>query len=322
MCCSRVSAALSPLTDLRLSRADARGDDIVEQDARMKFGIAFANTMTFTSGAGAIELAKAAEGAGFESLWTVEHIVYPEGYESTYPYAPNGKMPGSGDSPIPDPLIWLAYAAAHTTTLKLATGISLLPERHPVMYAKEVATLDSMSGGRLMLGIGIGWLREEFEALDIPWEGRTRRTEEYADVMRELWKTDGVSYDGEFINFENLSSNPKPPSGSVPIHIGGHSEAAAKRAGRMGDGFFPAKGNMAELMDIARQAAADAGRNPEALDMTGVHPGIFGDDPAAAVEEAATWGIHRLVIPAFMFIGAPGEAADKMAGFASKVMAA
>ena len=90
----------------------------------------------------------------------------------------------------------------------------------------------------------------------------------------------------------------------------------------MGDGFFPAKGNMAELMDIARQAAADAGRDPEALDMTGVHPGIFGDDPAAAVEEAATWGIHRLVIPAFMFVGAPGEAADKMAGFASKVMAA
>lgn len=310
------------LIGLGSSRADAGGGCIVGQDARMKFGIAFANTMTFTSGAGAIEIAKAAEGAGFESLWTVEHIVYPEGYESTYPYAPNGKMPGSGDSPIPDPLIWLAYAAAHTTTLKLATGISLLPERHPVMYAKEVATLDSMSGGRLMLGIGIGWLREEFEALNIPWEGRARRTEEYANVMRELWKADGVSYNGEFINFENLSSNPKPPSGSVPIHIGGHSEAAAKRAGRMGDGFFPAKGNMAELMDIARQAAADSGRDPEALDMTGVHPGIFGADPAAAVEEARAWGIHRLVVPAFMFVGAPGEAVDKLAAFTSKVMAA
>ena len=288
----------------------------------MKFGIAFANTMTFTSGAGAIEIAKAAEGAGFESLWTVEHIVYPEGYESAYPYAPDGKMPGSCDSPIPHPLIWLAYAAAHTTTLKLATGISLLPERHPVTYAKEVATLDSMSAGRLMLGIGIGWLREEFEALDIPWERRTQRTEEYADVMRELWKADGVSYEGEFVNFENLSSNPKPTNGSVPIHIGGHSEAAAKRAGRMGDGFFPAKGDMAQLMDIARQTAADNGRDPAALDMTGVHPGIFGDDPAAAVEEAASWGIHRLVVPAFMFIGAPGEVADKLAGFASKVMPA
>lgn len=285
----------------------------------MKFGVAFANTVTFTTGEGAATLAKAAEAAGFESLWTVEHILYPEGYESTYPYAPDGKMPGSGDSPIPDPLIWLAYVAANTTTLKVATGISLLPERHPVMYAKEVATLDSMSNGRLMLGIGIGWLREEFDALDVPWEGRTRRTEEYADVMRELWKADGVSYDGEFINFENISSNPKPTNGSVPIHIGGHSEAAAQRAGRMGDGFFPAKGNMAELIDIAKQTAADAGRDPDAIDMTGVHAGIFGADPAAAVEEAASWGVDRLVVPAFMFIG---DTEQKMAEFAAKVIAA
>lgn len=285
----------------------------------MKFGVAFANTVTFTTGEGAATLAKAAEAAGFESLWTVEHILYPEGYESTYPYAPDGKMPGSGDSPIPDPLIWLAYVAANTTTLKVATGISLLPERHPVMYAKEVATLDSMSNGRLMLGIGIGWLREEFDALDVPWEGRTRRTEEYADVMRELWKADGVSYDGEFINFENISSNPKPTNGSVPIHIGGHSEAAAQRAGRMGDGFFPAKGNMAELIDIAKQTAADAGRDSDAIDMTGVHAGIFGADPAAAVEEAASWGVDRLVVPAFMFIG---DTEQKMAEFAAKVIAA
>jgi probable F420-dependent oxidoreductase len=287
------------------------------QESLMKFGVAFANTVTFTTGEGAATLAKAAEAAGFESLWTVEHILYPEGYESTYPYAPDGKMPGSGDSPIPDPLIWLAYVAANTTTLKVATGISLLPERHPVMYAKEVATLDSMSNGRLMLGIGIGWLREEFDALDVPWEGRTRRTEEYADVMRELWKADGVSYDGEFINFENISSNPKPTNGSVPIHIGGHSEAAAKRAGRMGDGFFPAKGNMAELIDIAKQTAADAGRDPETIDMTGVHPGIFGTDPAAAIEEAASWGVDRLVVPAFMFIG---DTEQKMVEFAAKVI--
>jgi probable F420-dependent oxidoreductase len=278
------------------------------QETLMKFGVAFANTVTFTTGEGAATLARAAESAGFESLWTVEHILYPEGYESTYPYAPDGKMPGSGDSPIPDPLIWLAYVAANTTTLKVATGISLLPERHPVM-----------SNGRLMLGIGIGWLREEFDALDVPWEGRARRTEEYADVMRELWKADGASYNGEFINFENISSNPKPTNGSVPIHIGGHSEAAAKRAGRMGDGFFPAKGNMAELIDIAKQTAADAGRDPEAIDMTGVHPGIFGADPAAAVEEAASWGVDRLVVPAFMFIG---DTEQKMAEFAAKVILA
>jgi probable F420-dependent oxidoreductase len=284
----------------------------------MKFGIAFANTLPFVAGDRAAELGRAAEDAGFDSLWTVEHILYPEGYESTYPYAPDGKMAGSGDSPIPDPLIWLSYVAANTTTLKLATGISLLPERHPVTYAKEVATLDMMSKGRVILGVGIGWLREEFDALDVPWEGRTRRTEEYAEVMRALWASDDVSFHGEFINFDNISSNPKPAGDSVPIHIGGHSEAAAKRAGRMGDGFFPAKGNIAELLEIARQTAADEGRDPEAIEMTSSHPGIFGDDPAAAVEEAAGWGMHRMMIPGFMFRKSPAE---NMAPFAELIAA-
>jgi probable F420-dependent oxidoreductase len=282
----------------------------------MKFGIGFANTVTFVTGDGAAGLGKAAEAAGFESLWTVEHIVYPEGYESTYPYAPDGKMPGSGDSPIPDPLIWLSYVAANTTTLNLATGISLLPERHPVTYAKEVATLDMMSNGRVILGIGIGWLKEEFEALDIPWEGRTRRTEEYAEVMRALWEKDDVSYHGEFIDFDHISSNPKPADGPVPIHIGGHSKAAAERAGRMGDGFFPAKGDIAELFDIARQTAADHGRDPETIEMTSSHPGIFGEDSAAAVEEAASWGMHRMIVPGFMFLGDPAE---KMAPWAELI---
>jgi len=282
----------------------------------MKFGIAFANTVTFVTGPGAAELGRAAEEAGFESLWTVEHILYPEGYQSTYPYAPDGKMPGSGDSPIPDPLIWLAYVAAGTSNLKLATGISLLPERHPVTYAKEVATLDMMSNGRVILGIGIGWLKEEFEALDVPWEGRARRTEEYADVMRALWASDDVSYHGEFIDFDNISSNPKPAGDTVPIHIGGHSRAAAERAGRMGDGFFPAKGEIAELFEIARQSAADNGRDPASIEMTGSHPGIFADDPGAAIEEAAEWGMDRMVVPSFMYLGNPAE---KMAGMAEVI---
>ena len=119
----------------------------------MKFGISFANVGTFVKGKGAALLAQAAEEAGFDSLWTVEHILYPEGYESVYPYAPDGKMPGSGNNPIPDPLVWLGYAAAVTSSIRLATGISLLPERHPLTFAKEVATLDVLSGGRVTLGV-------------------------------------------------------------------------------------------------------------------------------------------------------------------------
>ncbi len=286
--------------------------------SHMKFGLATANTMRFVSGEGAAEIGRAAEAAGFESVWTVEHIVYPEGYESTYPYAPDGKMPGGGDSPIPDPLIWLAFVAAATTELKLATGVSLLPEHHPVTFAKEVATLDSMSNGRVILGVGIGWLKEEFAALGIPWEARTRRTEEYADVLRALWADDDVSFRGEFVEFDHLSSNPKPARGRVPIHIGGHSRAAAERAGRMADGFFPAKGDIAELFDIARQSAADAGRDPEGIEMTGSHEGVFGDDPRAAVEEASSWGMHRMVVPAFLHRRDP---AVSLAAFGEHVIA-
>lgn len=284
----------------------------------MKFGIAFANVMGFSSGEGATLLGRSAEAAGFESIWTVEHILYPEGYESQYPYDASGKMPGTSENPIPDPLIWLSYVAGATTTLRLATGISLLPERHPVTYAKEVATLDAMSGGRVELGIGIGWLKEEFEALGIPWERRGPRTEEYMDVMRRLWAADDVSFDGEFVSFANITSNPKPANGRVPIHIGGHSRAAAERAGRVGDGFWPGKGDLEELYEIVRQTAADAGRDPEAIELTGQHPGMFGDDPAGAVEELAAWGASRAIVPSLLFLR---DTEQTMADFGARVIA-
>jgi len=285
----------------------------------MKFGIAFANVMGFGTGEGAQMLGRAAEAAGFESIWTVEHILYPEGYESEYPYDASGKMPGTGENPIPDPLIWLSYVAACTATLRLATGISLLPERHPITYAKEVATLDSMSGGRVELGIGIGWLKEEFEALGIPWARRGARTEEYMEVMRRWWAADGVSFDGEFVSFDNISSNPKPANGRVPIHIGGHSEAAAQRAGRVGDGFWPAKGDLATLYDICRQTAADAGRDPASIELTGQHPGIFGDDPQGAIEELASWGASRAIVPSLLFLRDTEQA---ITDFGGRVIAA
>jgi len=284
----------------------------------MKYGLAFSNIMSFATGEGARTLGQAAEAAGFESVWTVEHIVYPEGYQSTYPYDVSGKMPGTGDNPIPDPLVWLSWVGACTSTLRLATGIALLPERHPLLYAKEAATLDAMSGGRLELGIGIGWLKEEFAALEIPWPRRGPRTEEYVEVMRKVWADDDVSHAGEFIDFEHISCNPKPPSGSVPIHIGGHSEAAARRAGRMGDGFWPGKGNLPELFDIVRQTAADEGRDPEAIELTGQHPGILGDDPAAAAEELASWGVSRAIVPSFLFLENTHEA---LGAFGERVIA-
>lgn len=286
----------------------------------MKVGVMFANTMGFATPEGATTLAQAAEAAGFESVWTVEHVLWPEGYQSTYPYAETGRMPGDHRSVIPDPLSWLTYVGAKTETIKLATGILILPQRNPAVLAKEVATIDMLTGGRLMLGIGVGWLEEEFDALGVPFKGRGRRNDEYVDVMRNLWSAGddgGASHDGEYVSFANVHSNPKPAGGTVPIHVGGHSRKAARRAGYLGDGFFPGTGDIPELLDIMRQAAADHGRDPAAVEVTAGHPGLFGDDPQAALEELDSWGVHRTHVPAFAL--ARGDVAENCGMWAEKL---
>lgn len=284
----------------------------------MKFGIGFANILGFGDRDGLVQLAQGAEAAGFESLWTIEHVIYPDGYESEYPYDPSGKMMAAPDTPMPDPLIWLSFVAAATETLRLGTGILILPERNPVILAKQVATLDHLSSGRLELGIGVGWLKEEFEALGIPFERRGARTDEYIEAMHALWDGDNAEYHGEFVDFSKASSNPKPANGRVPIHVGGHSKAAARRAGRLGDGFFPGKGDLAELVDIARQTAADVGRDPEGLEITSFSDKIIGDDPLGAIEELDSQGIDRVFVPSFLFLGDTTEA---LAGFGERVIA-
>jgi alkanesulfonate monooxygenase SsuD/methylene tetrahydromethanopterin reductase-like flavin-dependent oxidoreductase (luciferase family) len=132
----------------------------------MKFGLRYCNTGRYTDPVRAVELMQAGEAAGFESAWTVEHTVIPHGYQSAYPYTSDGRLPGGdGDFLLPDPLIWMAYVAAATSSIKLATGILILPQHNPVIVAKQVATLDHMSNGRILLGIGVGWLKEEFDAI-------------------------------------------------------------------------------------------------------------------------------------------------------------
>ncbi len=289
----------------------------------MKLGLAFANTGPFAEAEGVVQMAVAAEQAGVESVWTVEHVIWPSSYDSEYPYSSSGKMPGDKTSSIPDPLVWLAFVGAHTSTLRLGTGIVILPERNPLIFAKEVATLDRLSGGRMELGIGVGWLEEEFDALGVSWPRRGDRTDEYVHAMRSLWASDDASYSGDFVSFENVSSNPKPASGTVPFTIGGHSAAAAKRAGRLGDGFFPGKGSIAELtemIDIVRQTAAEHDRDADAIEVTAAHPGLFGDDPVGAAEELRAIGVSRTIAPAFMLLGSEGVEA-KATQLAEKIIA-
>ncbi|MCB1269656.1 MAG: LLM class F420-dependent oxidoreductase, partial [Microthrixaceae bacterium] len=211
----------------------------------MKFGLMFVNTGMGSTPAGARELATNAEAAGFESLWTVEHVVVPSGYESKYPYAKSGKMAGGMEEfDLPDPLIWLTFAGAVTERIKLGTGILILPQRNPLVVAKELATLDVLTVGRVILGTGVGWLQEEFDALGVPFADRGRRHDDYVETLRALWKGDKASVHNTYANFDRCISRPVPANGSIPIVIGGHTTRAAQRAARLGDGFFPGSGSL------------------------------------------------------------------------------
>ena len=233
----------------------------------MKFGIAFANIAPFVAADDGVGLAQAAESAGFESIWTVDHVVVPAGYQSTYPYDPSGKIPSGEETVFPDPLIWLSFIAARTSTIRLGTGILIVPERNPLVLAKELATLDFLSGGRMILGAGVGWLEEEFDALGIPFAGRGHRTEESIAAMRALWSEPQATFEGSTTNFRDCCLRPQPVSGSIPVHIGGHSPAAARRAGRLGDGFFPFGVSHEELPPLINLMRRRARRRPTGIPM-------------------------------------------------------
>lgn len=265
----------------------------------MKFGLRYCNAGDYIVGDRATELVQAGEAAGFESAWTVEHTVVPANYESTYPYHDSGKMAGGIDDVAwPDPLIWMSWAAAVTTTMHFATGVLIVPQHNPVITAKQVATLDRLSNGRVMLGVGVGWLKEEFEAIGAPFERRGKRTDEYIAAMRELWTSDSPTFHGEFVNFDNAYCQPQPVQDSIPIIVGGDTPIAARRAGRLGDGYFPARGAPQEVIDIARRTAEEHGRDPDALEITTSMP----DDPDELVALAAR-GVSRVLVPVSSIAG-------------------
>jgi probable F420-dependent oxidoreductase len=209
---------------------------------------------------------------------------------------------GAEDFDLPDPLIWLAFAAAATTTIRLGTGILIVPQRNPLVTAKAVATLDHLSGGRVDLGVGVGWLREEFDALGVPFERRGRRLDEYIEAMRSLWTQDRAEYHGEFVDFENCISRPRPAQGSVPIVVGGHTEAAARRAGRLGDAFFPGSATpeaIADLVAIMRATAAEHGRDGDVIPVYAMCAGKPGDEMYTRIEALAAVGVSQVIVATY-----------------------
>jgi probable F420-dependent oxidoreductase len=210
---------------------------------------------------------------------------------------------------------------AHTTTLRLGTGILVLPQRNPVILAKEVATLDVMSGGRVLLGVGVGWLEEEFAVIGASFPDRGRRTDEYVEAMRALWSQDMATFSGETVSFREAILRPRPVDGRVPVIIGGHTPAAARRAGRLGDGFLPAKGDLPALLDELRAAAEQAGRDPADVEITWTGASVLagGEQAVDEVGRLAEMGVARLVIPPLAFD--PAAIGDALAAFGRDVIA-
>src|SRR5476651_229371 len=245
------------------------------------------------------------DGIGVESVWTVEHPIVAEDYEQLYSYSQDGKAPFQADTVMPDPLEWLGFAAGCTTKIKLGTGVLLLPLHSPIIIAKRVATLDALSGGRVLLGIGLGWQKEEFAAVHVPYNERGRRLDEGIDACRALWRDDIASYDGKYYQFHRVHSDPKPANPNlVPLLIGGSTEVAARRAGRTGDGFFPhaiSPDDFAKLIEIMKVSAKDAGRDASKIELT-VSPSAyrFGSTLDLGIVRAyADLGVSRILVGAF-----------------------
>jgi probable F420-dependent oxidoreductase len=265
----------------------------------MNWGIVFAST-TFPEPDRAISMARAAEAAGFESLWCPEHVVVAVGDGAT-PYA--GSVDGKMDrlwrrGGIPDPLIWLAFVASQTSTIKLGTNVVILPEHQPAVFAKSAATLDSLSGGRVQLGIGVGELPEEYEAVGMRFTDRGRRMDEYIEAIRRLWEDEVASYNGDHVRFTEVRCDPSPANGTIPLHIGGASAAAVRRAAKYGDGYFPWVGPGLDLHATLRQVIGDVraeaerlGRDPDAIEYT-----VGGARSIADAEQMAELGVDRLTI--------------------------
>jgi probable F420-dependent oxidoreductase len=204
----------------------------------MKIGLFAVGTPKMAGGALLRTVAMNAERLGVATLWVPEHVVLLDKYASKYPYSQDGALPAPTNAPIFDPFISLTAMASVTSKIRLATGICLVPEHNPVVLAKVVATLDFLSGGRALLGVGIGWLEEEFQAIGIPWEKRAQRTRECIEAMRKLWGEEPSSYSGEFIRFEGVRSNPKPVNGAnLPVWFGGESGPALRRVAEYGTGW-------------------------------------------------------------------------------------
>lgn len=255
----------------------------------MKFGLFSINNGPCASPKTAAAVARAAEQAGFESVWTGEHVIVPDPQVPPSPVAPN--------YPMLDPGIALSFIAAHTKSIRLGTGIIILPQRNPVVLAKELASLDVLSNGRLIFGIGIGYLRPEFDAIGAPFDHKGPRAEEYLRAMLALWTMDKPEFKGRWVSFQGVNTMPRPVQKPHPeIVFGGHTAEAFSRAVRLAKGWYGFALDLessANHIKSLKAACEKAGRKFEEMEIS-VTPRIRVDPDGA--KRFADLGVHRLIL--------------------------
>jgi probable F420-dependent oxidoreductase len=282
----------------------------------MRIGAKTPNSGALPERLGIGAMAAELEAAGFESLWVSDHIVLPAAIESRYPFAEDGRATWPTDTPYFDALVALALIAQATERAVIGTAALVLPLRQPVVFAKQAASIDVASGGRLRLGVGAGWLEEEFDALNVPFAGRGRRLEEWISIARACWTGTPDATSSELYQLPaGVLCLPRPAQG-VPLLIGGHSDAALRRAGRLGDGWLaqqslPALAPEALVGPIRamRAAAVEAERDPASLEVVlrVVESAGHSDELARRIPELAAAGVDEIIVDTRV---EDGDAAD------------
>ncbi|HET7342676.1 MAG TPA: LLM class F420-dependent oxidoreductase [Methylomirabilota bacterium] len=246
--------------------------------------------------------ARRMEALGYDSLWVSDHVVIPYQIRSRYPYNATGDFPLPPTTDFLEPLTVMALVAGVTSRIRLGTSVLVLPHRHPVLTAKMLATLDHLAPGRVILGAGVGWMKEEIELFGVPYGRRGAWSDEAIRVMRACWRDERVSFTGEFFAFEGLGCRPRPANGTIPIWIGGHTERALARVATLGDGWhaaFPSVDALREGIAAVRKACAAAHRDPATLTLSarlGLSARRAADDALAELRALRDLGVHHVIL--------------------------
>lgn len=274
-----------------------------------------------TSGEEVIEAAQLAEAAGVESIWTFEHVIVPLDYKSKYPYSADGKMGVTPETVMVDPLIALTAVAAATKKIRLGTGVNILPQSNPLFMAKQAASLDFISNGRLMLGLGIGWLEEEFDAMGVSFEARGKRNDDYLQAMRKVWSGEVVEHESDYLSWHGFKSYPVPVQAPLPIIIGGSKGKAFERIAKYAQGWYAPTASVDQIkaeLGKVHDACEKVGRDPSEIEVSTMWiPQMEADK----IKEYEDVGVSRLIVPQAALAGMGATLTDQIKAFGDEVMA-